>query len=64
MKTLIFEVGFDKDGQADFGVTGTIGSLTYEQMKSLREMTVVGIGVFEMMWRDQQEKPKTEAIKP
>jgi len=41
-------------GEMDFGVNGTVTELTYEQMKELREMIVVGIGQLESMWRDSR----------
>jgi hypothetical protein len=56
-----FSVGPHK-GEMDFGVSGVVKDLSYEEMKSLREMIVVGIGVMEEMWRRnnhplaQQEK--------
>ena len=49
-------VGYHK-GEMDFGVNCSVADLTYEEMKKLREMTVVAIGQMEMMWsRSQEEK--------
>ena len=55
MQYTFFEVGMNK-GEIDFSVSGLVGDLSYEQMKNLREMVVVGIGVMEQMWRDQQNR--------
>lgn len=47
-------VGYHK-GEMDFGVNGSIRDLSYEEMKSFREMIVVAIGTAEDMWRREQE---------
>ena len=56
VKKMIFEVGFDKNGQADFGVNGQLYSLDLEKMNQLRIMIVAGIGTMEDMWRREQER--------
>ena len=48
-------VGYHKH-EMDFGVNCAVADLTYEEMKQLREMIVVGIGQLEQMWRSAQEK--------
>ena len=54
------EVGYHK-GEMDFGVNSSVADLTYEQMKELREMTIVAIGQMEAMWargmEERREKP-------
>lgn len=55
MNNPYFSVGLKK-GEMDFGVSGAIYDLSYEEMRKLREMIVVGIGVCESMWRQAQEK--------
>ena len=49
MKENIITVGWNR-GEMDFGVNCAIEDLTYEQMKSLREMICVAIGQAEQMW--------------
>ena len=56
VKREIFSVGFDKNGEAEFGVCADICNLDYDQMKELRAMIPVAIGVAEDMWRRHQEK--------
>lgn len=53
MRTL-FEVGYSKN-EIDFGVSGAITELSYVEMRELREMLIVGIGVMERMWGDARE---------
>ena len=55
-------VGYHK-GEMDFGVTCSIEDLTYEQMRELREMTIVAIGIMERMWGDVQDKKRSEQCK-
>ena len=62
VKTEIFSVGFDKNGEAEFGVSGTVLDLTYAQMKELRAMIPVAIGVMEDMWkRENMNRPENRA---
>lgn len=64
MKDPYFEVGIHKY-EMDFGVSGAVCDLSYEDMRKLREMIVVGIGVLEQMWRDaQQRKRPAQQAKP
>lgn len=65
MNNPYFSVGIHK-GEMDFGVSCEVASLSYEQMRNLREMIVVGIGVCESMWCDAQEKknPPNQDSKP
>lgn len=51
-----FEVGIKK-GEWDFGVSGQVSNLSYEEMRRAREMIVVGIGQFESMWRISRAAP-------
>ena len=58
----ILTVGFDKNGEADFGVGMSVCELTFAQMKELRAMIPVAIGVLENIWRDaQMRKPENMA---
>ena len=60
----ILTVGFDKNGEAEFGVSGSVLQLTHDKMKELRAMIPVAIGVMEQMWRDEQmRKPENQACK-
>jgi hypothetical protein len=47
----IITVGFDKNGEADFRIKGTIIDLSLERMNELRSMIPVAIGSAEDMWR-------------
>lgn len=62
MNNPYFEVGLHK-GEMDFGVSGAVCDLSYEEIRKLREMIVVGIGVCEDMWRSAQQRrhPAQEA---
>lgn len=51
----LITIGFDKYGDADFGVRGDLASLTLEEMQKLRAMIPVAIGIAEDMWRREQE---------
>ena len=61
----LIHVGFEK-GEADFGVSGAITTLTPEQYKEIRNMTIVAIGTMEDMWRRAQESknPAQQVTKP
>ena len=55
----IITIGFDKNNEVDFGIRCSIYELNFEQMKELRAMIPVAIGVMEQMWRDKQmRKPE------
>lgn len=49
MKDVYLSFGKDR-GEIDFSISGSVCSLTYEEMKNLRAMIVVGIGAMESMW--------------
>ena len=51
----ILTVGFDKNGEADFRVRGSICDLDLERMNRLRAMVAVGIGTMEDMWRRERQ---------
>ena len=59
----ILSIGFDKNGEADFAVIILwLQQLTFDQMKELRAMIPVAIGVLENIWRDEQmRKPENMA---
>lgn len=62
MKKLLIEIGYDKNGELDFGVVGTVATLSLKQMKDLREMIIVASYVAENMWqREQERKPENQA---
>ena len=57
-------VGYHK-GEMDFSVNCSVADLSYEQIKELREMIVVGIGQMESMWgRARQEEVETASERP
>ncbi len=51
MKEPLFQVGYNKNGELDFGITATVGGLNRKEMDELRSMTMVAIGISEDMWR-------------
>lgn len=55
VKQMLIEIGWDKNGQMDFGVSGLVGDLTPEQMNDFRSMIPVAIGQAENMWRRYRE---------
>ena len=55
--------GFDKNGEAEFGVRCSVRELTFEQMKELRAMITVAIGTMEQMWRVAQQNKPTMTVK-
>ena len=62
VKREFLTIGFNKYGQADFGANASVMDLSFEQMKELRAMIPVAIGVMEEMWRDaQMRKPENQA---
>jgi uncharacterized protein (DUF2141 family) len=61
MKTDLITIGYDKNGEMDFGILGTVQTLTYEQMKELRSMICTAIYVAENMWHKEQESKSLKA---
>ena len=62
VKDDILTVGFDKNGEAEFGVRATVLGLSFDRMKELRAMIPVAIGTMEQMWHDEQmKKPENQA---
>jgi len=51
MKSDLITIGFDKNGESDFGVNCSITELTIEQLNELRQMIPVAIYTAENMWR-------------
>jgi hypothetical protein len=62
VKRSIIEVGFDKDHQFDFGISGDILDLSVEQMNKLRAMIVCAIGTAEDMFRREIERRDPPAM--
>lgn len=52
----ILTVGFDKNGEVDFGIRATATDLSRKQINEIRAMIPVAIGVLEDMWRRNTEK--------
>jgi hypothetical protein len=50
MKNYI-SIGFDKNGDADFAISGLIHNLNKAEFDELRKMITVAIGTMEAMWR-------------
>ncbi len=51
----IITIGYHK-GEMDFGVNGSIESLSLEELRKLREMIVVATWCAEDMWRRAQKE--------
>lgn len=51
----ILTVGFDKNGEVDFGINCSVEDLTYKKYKDIREMTIVAIGHMENIWGRKKE---------
>ena len=61
VKQEILTIGFDKNGQSDFGVCMVVVDLSFEQMKEIRAMIPVAIGQMERIWYDaQMRKPENQ----
>ena len=61
IKDAILTIGLDKNREAEFGVCASVCALTFDQMKELRAMIPVAIGVMENMWRhEQMRKPENQ----
>ena len=65
VKRALIQVGFDKDGQFDFGISSEVCGLDLEDMNYLRAMIVVAIGTAEDMYRREIERrnPPAQEIK-
>jgi hypothetical protein len=63
VKQAILTIGFDKNNEAEFGACAAVMDLTFAEMKEIRAMIPVAIGVMEEMWRDaQMRKPENRAV--
>lgn len=49
--TPIISIGFDKNGEEDFEISGAVSDLTLSRMNDLRRMIPVAVGIFEDMFR-------------
>lgn len=58
----IITVGFDRNGEVDFGIDCSVTDLSYEKYKEIREMTCVAIGVMERMWGERSPHPTTDSV--
>jgi hypothetical protein len=56
MKEDLIRIYIDKNGEIDFGVVGTMGALTLEQLNKVRQMIPVAIWCAEDMWRRNNEQ--------
>lgn len=62
METPLLQVGFDKNGEMDFGILGSIQDLDREKMTEFRTMICVAISQAEQMWL-RKISPKNLASK-
>ena len=63
IKESLLQVGYDKNGEMDFGILGTVGSLSNKQIKEFREMIIVAIWCAEDMWRRNQKEDNACCVK-
>lgn len=47
----LITIGFDKHGEADFGINCSISDLSLSKLNELRQMIPVAIYIAEDMWR-------------
>ena len=62
MRELI-TIGFDKNGEADFGVNCSFEELTLDQLNKIRAMIPVAIYIAEDMWRRENKEQTGECVK-
>ncbi len=46
----LITIGFDRNGEANFKISATIGDLNFDKMQDLRAMIPVAIAQAENMW--------------
>jgi len=62
VKHEILTIGFDKNGEAEFGANASVMDLSHAQMKEVRAMIPVAIACMEQMFVDaQMRKPENRA---
>lgn len=63
VKREVLSVGFDKNGEADFGIiVATLWNLSPDQMNDLRSTLCAAIGQMERYWLDERMKlPENQA---
>jgi len=62
MKRELITIGFNKNGEADFGVRGDLIDLSLEKFNELRIMIPVAIGIAEDMWRRNRENGESQLL--
>ena len=55
MNKPLITIGFNKHGEADFGINCDIKDLSFKKLEQLRGMIPVAIYVAENMWRGENE---------
>ena len=58
VKQALITIGFDKNGEGEFGISCCMADLTLRQMNELREIIPVAIYVAEDMWHRAVEKQR------
>ena len=56
MKMPLIEIGFDKNGEIDFGVLCSVKHITPLQRSQVRAMICVSISHCENWWREEDEE--------
>ena len=61
MKKELITIGFDKNGEADFGIRGDLSELSLKKLNELRSIIPVAIWAAEDMWkRNNRERTQGE----
>ncbi len=63
MKKELITIGFDKNGEADFGIRGDLAELSLEKLNELRAMIPVAIWCAEDMWKRNQKEDSSQISK-
>lgn len=51
MENPLITIGFNEDGEADFGIRGDFSNISFEKLVKIRAMIPVAIYIAEDMWR-------------
>jgi hypothetical protein len=64
MEKPLITIGFDKNGEADFGIRDDLSELSLEKFNELRQIIPVAIYVAEDGWHREQERrqPANKAL--
>ncbi|HEX9503593.1 MAG TPA: hypothetical protein VF974_04715 [Patescibacteria group bacterium] len=63
MEKSLITIGFDKNGEAEFGILMSLADLSREQLKELREIIVVAIYEAEDIWRRAHQDTSAKKVR-